>query len=323
MADRVPGLHLERTQQHAAGSGSATASNAVSSPPTATAAGDGLRAAPAACNVCYRCTEVPDTDTCTLTPCFRRRPDTLPPSFPPPATQQACCPHLLSLDDLLAIRCVCQAWRQSLSSAFCTTWRLPQSLWHTAADNIQFDATIRAAAASCKHTPCLLLDSGPGRPSIPITVWAGLLPQLRPWMVAGGKGVSKHLRVHLRNPASPTQLVQLRHLPWLHSLRLQHSHASIYSRHLLAIAALTQLQELSLLMEMPKLELRSLAHQRLRRVPLKADCLSCLVRLERLEVSCKAYTGEGIVVCVVCCVVGAGAVGYVAGPVRPVQAAAM
>lgn len=205
---------------------------------------------------------------------------------------QACCPQLLSLDDLLAIRCVCQAWRQSLGSAYCSTWRLPQSLWHTAADNIQFDATIRAAAASCKHAPCLLLDSGPGRPSIPINVWAGLLPQLRPWMVAGGDRAAKRLHLHLRNPASPTQLVQLRHLPWLHSLRLQHSHASIYSRHLSAIGNVTQLRELSLLMEMPKLELRSLAHQRLRRVPLSADCLSSLVRLERLELSCKAYTGD-------------------------------
>jgi hypothetical protein len=120
-------------------------------------------------------------------------------------------------------------------------------------------------------------------------------------MVAGGDRAAKRLHLHLRNPASPTQLVQLRHLPWLHSLRLQHSHASIYSRHLSAIAMLTQLRELSLLMEMPKLELRSLAHQRLRRVPLSADCLSSLVRLERLELSCKAYTGEtGGVMCGVC-----------------------
>ncbi len=99
------------------------------------------------------------------------------------------------------------------------------------------------------------------------------------------------MRLHMRNPPSPSQLLAVRRLSWLHTLRLQHSHAAVYTRHLQSIAAMTQLQELELLMELPKLELRSLAHQRLRRVPLKADCLSRLVGLHRLEISCKAYTG--------------------------------
>lgn len=159
---------------------------------------------------------------------------------------------------------------------------------------MQFDPTIRAAATACKHAPSLLLDSGPGRPSVPVTVWPGILPQIRPWITAGGKGVARHMRLHLRNPPSPTQLALVRSLPWLHTLGIQHSHSAIYSRHLAAIANITQLQELELLMEMPKLELRSLAHQRLRRVPLKADCLSSLVNLNRLEISCKAYTGADV-----------------------------
>lgn len=206
---------------------------------------------------------------------------------------QTCCPQLLSLDDLLAIRRVCKAWQHSLTSAYCSTWRLPQSLWHTASDNIQFNPTIKAAAVACKHAPNLLLDSGTGRPSIPPSVLTGLLPQLKPWLTSGhAQGVARHLRLHLRNPPSPTQLLAVRKLPWLHALRIQHSHAAVYSRHLQALAAMTQLQELELLMELPKLELRSLAHQRLRRVPLKADCLSSLVNLQRLEISCKAYTGE-------------------------------
>jgi hypothetical protein len=100
--------------------------------------------------------------------------------------------------------------------------------------------------------------------------------------------------MHMRNPPSPTQMIGLRDLPWLHALRLQHVHSAIYSRHLLAIAALTQLQELELVMEMPKLELRSLAHQRLRRVPLDGDILTTLVNLSRLEISCKAYTGTHV-----------------------------
>lgn len=169
-------------------------------------------------------------------------------------------------------------------------------------DNCQFSNNIRAASVACKHAPSLLLDSGPGRPSIPPNVWAGLLPYLRPWMVAGGKGVARHLRLHMRNPASPTQLVRIQDLPWLHALRLQHAHSAIYSRHLLAIAALTQLQELELVMEMPKLELRSLAHQRLRRVPLDGDVLTSLVNLSRLEISCKAYTGTSVLLSESVCV---------------------
>lgn len=204
---------------------------------------------------------------------------------------QVCFPHLLSLDDLLAVRCVCKAWRQSLSTAHCNTWRLPYSLWHTSPRNEAFDSTVSTAAAAYQRTPTVLLDSGGTRPSLQPYMWPKLLGNLAPWLSAGGPDSPRNIKLHLRNLPSPMQLQALRGISWLHTLRSQHTHSAIYSRHLTTIAALTQLQGLELLMDMPKLELRSLAHQRLRRVPLKADCLSSLVRLQRLDISCKAYTG--------------------------------
>lgn len=149
------------------------------------------------------------------------------------------------------------------------------------------------AASACRKATTLLLDSGGTRPHLPPTTWPPLTKQLKPWLAAGSSpGVSRNLKLQLRNPPSPAQLQALGAcLPCLRSLQFQHTHSGVYSRHLMSVAALTQLQELALLMEMPKLELRSLAHQRLRRVPLKADCLSSLVSLSRLEISCTAHTG--------------------------------
>lgn len=67
---------------------------------------------------------------------------------------------------------------------------------------------------------------------------------------------------------------------------------SLYSRHLAAIAQLTQLQSLVFVLKHPKLDLRSLAHQRLRHVPLKMDCLSSLVGLTQLELLSTGPSGE-------------------------------
>jgi hypothetical protein len=197
----------------------------------------------------------------------------------------------LSLDDLLAARCVCKAWHNSLSTGWCSTWRLPQSLWQNIEINQQTHETMRAAAAAYAHTPTLLLDSGTGRPSVPMQLWGPLLKRLRRWFIADGPEAVRHIRLHLRNPPSPKQLIPFKHLSYLHSLRIQHGHAAVYSRHLVLLAELTQLQELELHMDMPRLELRSLAHQRLRRTPVNGDFLSSLTGLRRLEVTCTAHTG--------------------------------
>eukprot|EP00775_Hariotina_reticulata_P011204 gene11204-11354_t len=53
-----------------------------------------------------------------------------------------------------------------------------------------------------------------------------------------------------------------------------------------------QLQSLVLVLMHPRMDLRSLTHQRARRVPLSMDCLSCLVNLTQLELSSRGPTGE-------------------------------
>jgi hypothetical protein len=136
-----------------------------------------------------------------------------------------------------------------------------------------------------------MLDTGTGRPSVPMQMWAPLLQQLRRWLIAGGPGAEKRIQMHLRNPPSPSQLIAFKKLSYLHSLRIQHSYSAVYSRHLVCLADLTQLHELCLNMEMPRMELRSIAHQRLRRAPVTADFLSTLVNLRRLELTCRTNTG--------------------------------
>jgi hypothetical protein len=101
------------------------------------------------------------------------------------------------------------------------------------------------------------------------------------------------LHLHLQAPPSPHRLQALGQLQHLSHLRLQHTSQSLYSRHLSALCGLSQLQSLVLLLSHPRLDLRSLAHQRARRVPLKMDCLSSMQRLTQLELSSQGPAGEG------------------------------
>jgi hypothetical protein len=106
-----------------------------------------------------------------------------------------------------------------------------------------------------------------------------------------GVGTTKCLHLHLQAPPSPQRLQGLTQLQHLSYLRLQHTSQSLYSRHLAALSGLSQLQSLVLLLSHPRLDLRSLAHQRARRVPLKMDCLSSMQRLTELQLISQGPAG--------------------------------
>jgi hypothetical protein len=108
----------------------------------------------------------------------------------------------------------------------------------------------------------------------------------------GSGGATKCLHLHLQAPPSPHRLQALAQLQHLSHLRLQHTSQSLYSRHLAALSGLSQLQSLVLLLSHPRLDLRSLAHQRARRVPLKMDCLSSMQQLTELQLSSQGPAGE-------------------------------
>jgi hypothetical protein len=247
---------------------------------------------------------------------------------------QASRPRLLSLDDLLACRCVCKQWRQRLGTAFCHTIRIPHSLW-SEASTPRLAACISAAAAAYPHASDLLLEAGGSRPGLAPELWQPLLQAINPWLAqqpvprsssssssssvcispagpavgvkpssypkggthsgSGGKcsgSGRKCLHLHLQAPPSPHRLQALGQLQHLSHLRLQHTSQSLYSRHLSALCGLSQLQSLVLLLSHPRLDLKSLAHQRARRVPLKMDCLSSMQRLTQLELSSQGPAGE-------------------------------
>lgn len=187
---------------------------------------------------------------------------------------QASRPRLLSLDDLLACRCVCKQWRQRLSTAFCHTIRIPHSLWSEAA-NARFAACISSAAGAYSHTTDLLLDAGGCRPGLPPVVWQPLLTSIHPWLepeqqqqrqcckAAASTGTncnsgsrsgaaSKCIHLHLRAPPSPQRLLALSQLPLLSHLQLQHTSQSLYSRHLAALASMSDLQSLVLVLTHPR-----------------------------------------------------------------------
>lgn len=203
---------------------------------------------------------------------------------------QASRPRLLSLDDLLAARCVCKAWRQRLGTAFCHSIRLPHSLWHEAASP-RLAATINAATSAYPHASTLILDAGGCRPGLQPRIWAPLLDSIHPWLVDSNSNL-RCIHLHLSAPPSPKRLDGLQCLDLLTHLRVQHTSQGVYSRHLTAIAQLTQLRSLVLVLQHPKLDLRSLAHQRVRHVPMKMDCLSCLVGLTQLELDSRGPSGD-------------------------------
>lgn len=109
---------------------------------------------------------------------------------------------------------------------------------------------------------------------------------------ARSNGAAKCVHLHLQAPPSPQRLLALTQLQQLSHLRLQHTSQSLYSRHLAALSCLGQLESLVLLLSHPRLDLRSLAHQRARRVPLKMDCLSSMQRLTELQLSSQGPAGE-------------------------------
>jgi hypothetical protein len=179
------------------------------------------------------------------------------------------------------------------------TWRLPHSLWAHAGDAQQprLARGAASAAAAYPHAGAVVLDSSSGcRPALLPSIWPGLQRSLGPW-TAGAAGAAsngasgRRVRLHLHAPPSPVQLAALQDVPLLQELHVEHTHPALYSRHLGAVAGLTQLRALELVMLLPKVELRTLAHQRIRRVPLRADCLSALVALTHLEMSSRGHTG--------------------------------
>jgi hypothetical protein len=175
----------------------------------------------------------------------------------------------------------------------------------------------------------VLLEAGGCRPGLAPELWQPLLQAINPWLaqqpvprsskvcsaaagLAAGAKASSHskggahssnggkcsgaaakcVHLHLQAPPSPHRLQALGQLQHLSHLRLQHTSQSLYSRHLAALSGLSQLQSLVLLLSHPRLDLRSLAHQRARRVPLKMDCLSSMQRLTELELSSQGPAGE-------------------------------
>uniref|UniRef100_A0A383V9C8 F-box domain-containing protein n=1 Tax=Tetradesmus obliquus TaxID=3088 RepID=A0A383V9C8_TETOB len=243
-------------------------------------------------------------------------------------------PRLLSIDDLLACRCVCKQWRQRLGTAFCHSIRVPHSLW-TEASTPRLAACISEAVAAYPHASDLVLDAGGCRPGLTPELWQPLLQAINPWLTqqpaprsssnsricsspagpgascaknsrsnarggaqhssngaARSNGAAKCVHLHLQAPPSPQRLLALTQLQQLSHLRLQHTSQSLYSRHLAALSCLGQLESLVLLLSHPRLDLRSLAHQRARRVPLKMDCLSSMQRLTELQLSSQGPAGE-------------------------------
>jgi hypothetical protein len=153
---------------------------------------------------------------------------------------------------------------------------------------------LREAAAAYRAAPIVLLDAGGWRPGVAPEVWPPVLDALEPWLAAESSSgaAPRRLRLHLAAPPSPSRLAALgllcgpapARLPLLHSLKLQHTGLALYTRHLDSLAQLTGLRALSLISSQQRMDLRSLAHARGRRHPLRCDCLSILVALTRLEI---------------------------------------
>lgn len=204
---------------------------------------------------------------------------------------QASRPRLLTLDDLLAARSVCKAWKQRLGTVFCHSIRLPHSLWHEAS-NPRIAATISAATAAYPHASTLILDAGGCRPALQPSIWPSLLNCIHPWLTSNNSSSPRCIHLRLAAVPSSKRIDALQSVDLLAHVTIQHTSQSLYSRHLAAIAQLTQLQSLVFVLNLPKLDLRSISHQRVRRVPLKMDCLSSLVQLTRLELRSRACSGK-------------------------------
>jgi len=195
----------------------------------------------------------------------------------------------VSLADVLACREVCRDWKQRLGSSFCSTIRIPHSLWHEAASSPRLAETVTTAASAYPQASRVLLDAGGSRPGLPANIWPTLLQSLKPWFNSGppssvscsgcstisanANGSSKSpqqprwesrkgIMLHLQAPPSPMRLHALQAgLPQLTHILIQHTSQSLYSRHLAALATCSQLQSLVLVLMHPRMDLRSLTHQ--------------------------------------------------------------